>query len=71
MKPGVLIIVIAFLAVGCWLGWHAQRARTAHGDVKVAKGRLSGGRKTRLRAGLWVVGIGVGTILVISAMARA
>ena len=71
MRPGVLIIVIAFLAVGCWLGWHAQRAKSAHGDVKVAKSRLSGGRQTRMRSGLYVVGIGVLALLVISALARA
>jgi hypothetical protein len=71
MKPGVLIIVIAFLAVGCVLGWHAQRAKSAHGDVKVAKGRLAGGRQARIRAGLYVVGIGALALLVISALARA
>jgi hypothetical protein len=70
MKPGVLVIVIAFLAVGCMLGWHAQRARSAHGDVKVAKNRLSGGRQLRIRAGLWVVGIVVLAVLVLSAFVR-
>lgn len=70
MKPGVLVIVIAFLAVGCMLGWHAQRARSAHGDVKVAKNRLSGGRQQRVRSGLYVLAIVVVAILVLSAFLR-
>jgi hypothetical protein len=69
-SAGVLILVIAFLAVGCLLGWHAQRAKSAHGDVKVAKNRLSGGRQLRVRAGLWVVGMAILAVLVLSAFVR-
>lgn len=65
MKPAVAFIVIIFLAMGCFLGWHAQRARSAHGDVKVTKGRLPGFRRTRLRSGLWVIGLVVVTVLVL------
>jgi hypothetical protein len=71
MKPGVLIIVILFLVVGSMLGWHAQRAHSAHGDIKVTKkGRLPSFRKTRNRSGLWVVGIVVVLLLVMSALIR-
>ena len=70
MAPGVLIIVIGFLAVGCMLGWHAQRARSAHGDVKVTKNRLPGFRKTRMRSGLYVLMLLVISVLVMSALAH-
>jgi heme/copper-type cytochrome/quinol oxidase subunit 2 len=55
MSPTVAIVVIIFLVVGVVFGWHSQKAAAAHGDVKVAKNRLRGGRKTRLRSGIWVV----------------
>jgi hypothetical protein len=70
MEPGVLIIIVLFLAVGCMLGWHAQRARSAHGDVRVTKNRLPGFRKTRMRSGLYVVTLLVIAVLVMSALAR-
>jgi hypothetical protein len=70
MTPGVLIIVIGFLAVGCMLGWHAQRARSAHGDIKVGKGRVSGGRQTRMRSGLYMLALVIIAVLVISALIR-
>lgn len=70
MNAGVLLIVIAFLAVGCMLGWHAQRARSAHGDVRTTKGRLPGFRKTRMRSGLYIVVLIGITLLVMSALVR-
>jgi hypothetical protein len=70
MKPGVLVTVVAFLAVGCMLGWHAQRARSAHGDVKTTKGRLPGFRKTRLRSGLYVFTLIGIAVLILSALIR-
>jgi hypothetical protein len=51
----VTTTVLIFLAIGCALGWYSQKMYTAHGDVKVAKNRLSGGRRTRWRAGLLAV----------------
>jgi hypothetical protein len=38
-----------FLAAGCTLGWHANRAYAAHGDVKSTKKKIPGYRKTRHR----------------------
>ena len=70
MKPGVFIIVVLFLGVGCLLGWHAQRAHSAHGDVRVTKRRLPGFRKTRMRSGLWVVAIAIIAVLIMSALIR-
>jgi hypothetical protein len=68
MNPGALILVIVFLAVGCMLGWHAQRAKSAHGDVRVTKNRLPGFRKTRMRSGLYVLTLVIIALLVISAL---
>lgn len=70
MNPGALLLVIIFLAVGCMLGWHAQRARSAHGDVRTTKNRLPGFRKTRMRSGLYVIGLLVVALLVMSALIR-
>jgi hypothetical protein len=71
MTPGVLIIVILFLAGGLMLGWHAQRAHSAHGDIKQTKrGRLPSFRKTRNHSGLWVLGIVILLLLLISALVR-
>ncbi len=46
MSSGVVLIVIVFLAVGCMAGWHAQRAKMAHGDIKVGKGRALGAARS-------------------------
>jgi hypothetical protein len=70
MNPGALILVIVFLAVGCMLGWHAQRAKSAHGDVRVTKNRLPGFRRTRMRSGLYVLTLVIIALLVISALIR-
>ncbi len=68
MKPAVGFLVIIFLVVGCVLGWHAQRARSAHGDVKVTKNRLPGFRRTRMRSGVWVIGLVLATLLALRAL---
>jgi hypothetical protein len=70
MSSGVVLIVIVFLAVGCMAGWHAQRAKMAHGDIKVGKGRVSGGRSVRMRSGLFVIVLIGVAVLVISALIR-
>ena len=50
MSPAVIGTAIVVLIVAAVLGWHGQKSYAAHGDVKVAKNRLRGGRKTRLRS---------------------
>jgi hypothetical protein len=55
--------VLIFLAIGCALGWFSQKMYQAHGDVKVAKTRLTGGRRTRMRAGLLAVAFAVVVVL--------
>jgi hypothetical protein len=71
MNAGVLIVVVGFLAAGCMIGWHAQRVRSAHGDIKVGKGRVTGGRATRARSGLVVVTLALLALVVVSALIRA
>ena len=61
-------LVIIFLALGCVLGWHANRARSAHGDVKATKGRLPGFRRTRQRSGLIALALAALVLLVIFAL---
>jgi hypothetical protein len=67
MNAGVLVIVLLFTAAGGMMGWHAQRVKSAHGDVRVGKNRVSGGRQTRLKSGLVVLGLAVAAILVMAA----
>ena len=65
---GVFLVASVVLVVGCVLGWHANRAYFANGDVKTAHGRISGYRRTRLRSGLIVVGFLVVVLLIAVAL---
>lgn len=62
--------VAFFLVVGTGLGWHWQKSYAAHGDVKVAKNRLRGGRKTRLRSGIYAILIAIGIVLAFADFVR-
>jgi hypothetical protein len=63
-------IAIVVLVVGCILGWHANRARTAHSDIKTTHGRIAGYRRVRLRSGLIALGFIVAALLIVSALVR-
>lgn len=63
MSPAAIAFVIVFLVVGLALGWFGQKVRAAHSDVKVAKTRLSGGRRTRWRSSVVVLILGIITLL--------
>jgi len=65
MSPAAIGLIIIFLVVGCLLGWYSQKTSAAHGDVKVAKTRLAGGRRTRWRSGIFVLCVGVIIILAV------
>jgi hypothetical protein len=58
------------LLVGLYAGWHANQAHAAHGDVKSAKGRLRGGRKTRLRSGVITVALLSVALIVLKDLVR-
>jgi len=62
---GMALIV---LVVGCILGWHANRAHAAHGDIKTTHGRITGYRKTRLRSGLITIGFVIVALLIVSVL---
>jgi hypothetical protein len=64
---GIALIV---LVVGCILGWHANRAHTAHGDVKTTHSRISGHRKTRLNSGLMAIALIVVALFLLAAVIR-
>jgi hypothetical protein len=70
MTPVAAFLVIIFLVVGCVLGWHANRARAAHGDVKATKGRLPGFRRTRQRSGLIALAVAAIVVVAIYALLR-
>jgi len=70
MTTAAIGAVAVFLVVGTALGWHSQKSYAAHGDVKVAKTRLRGGRKTRLRSGIFAVLIGIGLVLAFADILR-
>lgn len=65
MSPAAIGLIVIFLVVGCLLGWYSERTRSAHSDVKVAKTRLHGGRRTRWRSGILVLVIGVIVLLAV------
>ena len=56
-------LVLITLCAGFALGWYANRAYAAHGDVKSTKAKIPGYRKNRHRNGfitiLLAFGIGV------------
>jgi hypothetical protein len=60
-----VVIGLVVLVVGCFLGWHANRAHTAHGDIKVTHRRISGYRKTRLRSGLIAIALVIAVVIIL------
>jgi hypothetical protein len=63
MTTAAIGVVVIFLVVGTVVGWHSQKSYAANSDVKVAKNRLRGGRKTRWRSGVTVLIIGIVVLL--------
>ncbi|HTP16507.1 MAG TPA: hypothetical protein VMK13_11795 [Streptosporangiaceae bacterium] len=68
MTPGAFLAVLVFLAVGCVLGWHANRTRAANSDVRTTKNRLPGFRRTRMRSGAISLALIIALLLVFSAL---
>jgi ABC-type Fe3+ transport system permease subunit len=57
MNAAAIVIALIVLVVGCILGWHANRAHAAHGDIKTTHTRIANYRKTRMKSGLWAIGL--------------
>lgn len=68
MAGSALGLVIMVLVIGAFLGWHANRAHAAHGDIKTVRSRIPGYRKTRLQSGLIVIGLTLASLLILRAM---
>jgi divalent metal cation (Fe/Co/Zn/Cd) transporter len=66
----IFLIALIVLVVGCFLGWHANRAYFANGDVKSMHSRISGYRRTRMRSGLIAAGVLIVALLVAVSLAR-
>ncbi len=64
---GIALIV---LVVGAFMGWHANRAHAAHGDLRTTRRRLTGYRRTRLRSGFFVIAMFVVALFVMRAFIR-
>jgi divalent metal cation (Fe/Co/Zn/Cd) transporter len=69
-SAAIFLIAVIVLVVGCFLGWHANRAHFANGDVKSMHSRISGYRKTRMRSGLIAAGVLIVVLLVVVSLAR-
>jgi hypothetical protein len=52
MSSASFALALLFLASGFALGWYANRAYAAHGDVKSTKAKIPGYRKSRHRNGV-------------------
>jgi ABC-type Fe3+ transport system permease subunit len=65
MGAAATALALIVLVVGALMGWHANRAHAAHGDLRTTRGRLPGYRRTRLRSGLFAVGMLVVALFVI------
>ncbi len=65
MNPTAIGLIIIFLVIGSVIGWFSQKTTAANADVKVAKTRLSGGRRTRWRSALLVLVVAVVVILAV------
>jgi hypothetical protein len=70
MGTAALGTAAVVLVVGCFLGWHANRANAANSDIKTNHNRISGYRKTRLRSGLIMLGLVVVAVLIVSALSH-
>jgi hypothetical protein len=47
------------------MGWHANRARSAHGDLRTTRGRIPGFQQTRLRSTLIAIAMFALALIVI------
>jgi hypothetical protein len=59
-----LLITLAVMAVGVFVGWHLRHASGANSGLKVHKNRIPNFRKTRNRSGLTIAALVVLALLV-------
>ena len=55
MGSAAVVLALVVLVIGGLMGWHANRAHGAHGDLRATRGRMSGFQQTRLRSGAFSI----------------
>jgi len=65
-----LLVTLAVMVVGVFVGWHLRHASGANSDLKVHKNRIPNFRKTRNRSGLMIAVLVVFTLLILRAVLR-
>ena len=70
MGTSALLVTLAVMVVGVFVGWHLRHASGANSDLKVHKNRIPNFRKTRNRSGLMIAALIVFTLLILRAMVR-
>ena len=70
MGSSALLIILAVMAIGVFVGWHLRHASGANSDLKAHKTRIPNFRKTRNRSGLMIAALIVFTLLVARALVR-
>jgi hypothetical protein len=65
-----ILVALAVMVVGGFVGWHLRHAVGANSDLKVHKARIPNFRKTRNRSGLTIAFLVVITLLVLRALVR-
>ena len=70
MGSSALLITLAVMAVGVFVGWHLRHASGANSDLKAHKNRIPNFRKTRNRSGLMIAALVVFTLLILRALVR-
>ena len=70
MGTSALLVTLAVMVVGVFVGWHLRHASGANSDLKVHKNRIPNFRKTRNRSGLMIAVLVVFTLLILRALLR-
>ena len=65
MASDAAVIALVVLVLGGLMGWHANRARSAHGDLRTTRGRIPGFQQTRLRSTLIAIAMFALALIVI------
>jgi hypothetical protein len=65
-----VLVALAVMVVGGFVGWHLRHAYGANSDLKVHKQRIPNFRKTRNRSGLTIAALVVITLLVLRTLVR-
>ena len=70
MGTSALLVTLAVMVVGVFVGWHLRHASGANSDLKVHKNRIPNFRKSRNRSGLMIAALVVFTLLILRAVLR-